>query len=136
MTSKITVNTRITIDLTIPFRYSTMYIISIREWTECHIERAWCQEKNQIEWRDKFDTHFEWKYFHSIHSPRAEHGPTFITFVLTHLGRVRAELPLWECSRATFIREFLITHEFAENPLKIGQKTLSNLAGTPLWKFK
>ena len=50
-------------------------------------------ERNpQMEWRDTFETHFEWKHVHSLHSLGANNRPMFITFLLTHPGRLRAEL--------------------------------------------
>ena len=40
-----------------------------------------------------FDTHFEWKHVHSLHSLGAKNRPMSITFILTRPGRLRAEMP-------------------------------------------
>ena len=46
-------------------------------------------EKTHIEWTvsPKFETHFEWKYVHSLHSLGAKNRAMSITFILTHPGR-------------------------------------------------
>ena len=38
---------------------------------------------------DTFDTNFEWKFVHSLHSLGAKNGPMSITFILTHQGRIQ-----------------------------------------------
>ena len=53
-----------------------------------NIEWTVLKEMPQIEWRDKFETHF----VHSLHSHKAKNNPMSITFILTHPGRLRAEL--------------------------------------------
>ena len=66
-----------------------------------HIEWTGNKETPQMEWRDKFQTHFEWKQVHSLHSLGAKNRPMSTTFILTHPGRLRAEKP----HRADWTRE-------------------------------
>ena len=56
-----------------------------------HIEWTGSKETPQLEWKEKIETHFEWKYVHSLHSLGAQNRPMSIPFILTHPGRLRAE---------------------------------------------
>ena len=62
------------------------YIHPRKRLEETHIEWTVSKEIPQMEWRDKFETHFEWKHVHSLHSLGAKNTPISITFILTLPG--------------------------------------------------
>ena len=87
--AKINIDTNEAICLQCDIRY-----IHLRKGLEkTHIEWTVSKEIPQMEWRDKFETHFEWKHVHSLHSLGAQNRPMSITFILIHPGRLRAKLP-------------------------------------------
>ena len=55
------------------------------------VDRVKKQKTNGV--GDKFETHFECKNVHSLHSLGAKNRPMSTNFILTHPGRLRAELP-------------------------------------------
>ena len=60
------------------------YIHLIRKGLEkTDIQWTLSKEIPQMEWRDTFETHFEWKHVHSLHSLVAQNRPMSITFILT-----------------------------------------------------
>ena len=52
--------------------------------------------KKTPKWMDKFESHFMWNRAHSLHPLGATIRPMSITFIFTHPGRLRAELPPWD----------------------------------------
>ena len=65
------------------------YINLTKGLEKTNTEWTGSRETSQMKWRDKFETHFEWKHVHSLHSLGAKNRPMSITFILTHPGRFR-----------------------------------------------
>ena len=54
-----------------------------------HIEWTVSKEIPQMEWTDKFETHFEWKQSTQFTHLETKTRPMSITFILPHAGRLK-----------------------------------------------